>query len=449
MFSRILVANRGEIALRIIRACRDLGVETVAVYSEADKDALYLDLADYSICIGPAASSESYLNMPRIISAAEITDVQALHPGCGFLAENAHFAEICESSNIKFIGPSAETIRLAGNKSEAIRIAHENKVSTVPGSGGVVEDDDSAIKAAKTIGYPVIVKAAAGGGGKGMRIAHNDMSLVNNLFLARREAQVSFKDSSVYVEKYIEGARHIEVQVLADQHENFIHLGLRDCSLQRRHQKLIEESPPHGLSDSLAQAMCKAALKIARAVKYSNAGTVEFLVDKKGRFYFIELNARLQVEHPITEMVTGVDIVKQQLLIASGERLKIRQKQVHTRGVAIECRINAEDPNDGFKPSPGVLKLYNPPGGPGVRVDSYVHTGCEIPASYDPLIGKLIVHQRRRDEAIAVMRRALDEYVIEGINTTVPLYQSIFGNRTYRKGQADTSFIDRFFQNGV
>ncbi len=446
MFSRILVANRGEIALRIIRACHDLGVETVAVYSEADRDAQYLNLADYKICIGPPPSSESYLNMPRIISAAEITDVQAIHPGCGFLAENAHFAEVCESSNIKFIGPSAETIKLAGNKTETVRIAHENKVTTVPGSDGVVEDDESAIKAAKRIGYPVIVKAVAGGGGKGMRIAHNDMSLINNLFLARREAQASFKDPSVYVEKCIEGARHIEVQILADNHRNIIHLGLRDCSLQRRHQKLIEESPPYGLGKSLGHAICKAALKIARAVKYTNAGTVEFLVDKKGSFYFIELNARLQVEHPVTEMVTGVDLVKQQLLIASGERLKIRQKQVRTRGVAIECRINAEDPSDGFKPCPGILTMYNPPGGPGVRVDSYAYTGYEIPQYYDPMVGKLIVHQNKRDEAIAAMKRALDEFVVEGVKTTIPLYQSIFENRYYLKGQVDTTFIDRFFQ---
>jgi len=447
MFSRILVANRGEIALRIIRACKDLGIETVAVYSEADKDALYLRLADYAVCIGPAASSESYLNIPRIISAAEITDVQAIHPGCGFLAENAHFAEVCESSNIRFIGPPAKVIRLCGQKDEAIKVAKSCKIPTVPGSDKVIETPEEAITVAKRIGYPVIIKAAGGGGGKGMRVVHNDISLRSAFFLARQEAQAAFKDPSLYIEHYIEGARHIEVQILRDSEERSVHLGMRDCSLQRRHQKLIEESPPPGLQRRLTEAICKAALKLAAAVKYVNAGTVEFLVDRRGRFYFMEMNARLQVEHPVTEMVTGLDLIHQQLRIASGGRLKLKQNQIETNGVAIECRINAEDPDNDFKPSPGTLTFYNPPGGPGVRLDTHVYPGYTVPPYYDALIGKLIVHGKKRADAIGCMRRALDEFVIEGVHTTIPLFRAIFGNSRFLQGAVDTGFIEAFFDS--
>lgn len=441
MFSRILVANRGEIALRIIRACKDLGIETVAVYSEADKDALYIRQADYSVCIGPAAGAESYLNIPRIISAAEITDVQAIHPGCGFLAENAHFAEVCESSNIRFIGPPPKVISLCGNKSEAVKAAKACKIPTTPGSEKVLESPEEAIACAKKIGYPVIIKAAAGGGGRGMRICHNDISLRNAFFVAQREAEAAFKDKSVYLEKYIEGARHIEVQILGDG-ETWLHLGLRDCSVQRRHQKLIEESPPPGLPSRVCEAICKAALRYAEFVKYVNAGTVEFLVDKRGRFYFMEINARLQVEHPVSELVTGIDLVQQQIRIASGDKLRLKQSRIEVHGTAIECRINAEDPDDGFRPSPGLITRYCAPGGPGVRLDSHVYAGYNVSPHYDPLIGKLLVHGRKRSDAIAIMRRALNEFVIEGVKTTIPLYRSILSNTDFVQGGVDTSFIE-------
>ena len=445
MFSRILIANRGEIALRIIRACKDDGIETVVVYSEADKNALYLGLADYAICIGAGQSTDSYLNIPRIISAAEITDVEAIHPGCGFLAENAHFAEVCESSNIRFIGPPAEVIQLCGNKAQAIEVAKANKIATVPGSDGVVETPEDAITVARRIGYPVILKAAGGGGGKGMRVAHNDITLRNNFFLAQREAETAFKDSSLYIEKYIDRARHIEVQILRDNEGNCVHLGMRDCSLQRRHQKLIEESPPPNLPSRVGEAITKAAIKMANAVNYVNAGTVEFLVDRRHSFYFMEMNARLQVEHPVTEMVTGVDLVHQQLRIAGGSKLRLKQSRIESNGVSIECRINAEDPEDDFKPSPGRLTFYSPPGGPGVRLDTHVYAGYSVPPYYDPMIGKLIVHGKKRPEAIACMRRALDEFVIEGIKTTVPLYRAIFGNERFRRGGVDTSFVESLY----
>jgi len=447
MFSRILVANRGEIALRIIRACKECAdppIETVVVFSEADRNALYLGLADYAICIGPGPGTESYLNIPRIISAAEITDVEAIHPGCGFLAENAHFAEVCESSNIRFIGPPAEVIELCGDKAKAIEVAKANKIPTVPGSDGLVESPDEAIAVARRIGYPVILKAAGGGGGKGMRVAHNDMTLRNNFFLAQREAETAFKNPSLYIEKYIDRARHIEVQILRDREGNCVHLGMRDCSLQRRHQKLIEETPPANLPTRLGDAITRAAVKMAHAVKYVNAGTVEFLVEggRNPRFYFMEMNARLQVEHPITEMVTGVDLVHQQMRIASGNKLRLKQNRIQTDGVSIECRINAEDPDDNFKPSPGTIKFYNAPGGPGVRLDTHIYSGYQVPSHYDAMIGKLVVHAKKRDDAIKRMRRALDEMVIEGINTTIPLYRSIFGNERFRRGGVDTSFIE-------
>ena len=448
MFSRVLVANRGEIALRIIRACKDLGIETVVVYSEADRHALYLRLADYAVCIGPAPSSESYLNIPRIISAAEIADVEAIHPGYGFLAENAHFAEVCETSNIRFIGPPAKVIGLCGDKAKAISLAKSCKIPTVPGSDRVLKTPEEALETARRIGYPVMIKAAAGGGGKGMRVVHNDISLRNAFFLAQREAEAAFKDSSLYIEKYIEGARHIEVQILCDNDGKAVHLGMRDCSLQRRHQKLIEESPPPGLRKRVGEAISKAALKLAAAVNYVNAGTVEFLVDRRNRFYFMEINARLQVEHPVTEMVTGMDLVEQQIRIAGGARLKIKQSRIETRGVSIECRINAEDPDNGFKPSPGTITLYSPPGGPGVRLDTHVYSGYDVPLYYDPLIGKLIVHGKNRADAIALMRRALDEFVIDGIKTTIPLFRVIFGNTRFVQGGVDTNFLESVFGEG-
>jgi acetyl-CoA carboxylase, biotin carboxylase subunit len=450
MFSRVLVANRGENALRIIRACKDMGIETVAVYSEADKNALYLGLADYAVCIGPALASESYLNIPRIISAAEITDVEAIHPGWGFLSENAHFAEVCESSNIRFIGPPAEVINICGNKSQAIASAKAAKIPTVPGSDGIVETPDDAIAVARRIGYPVIIKASSGGGGKGMRVAHNDMTLRNNFFLAAREAEASFNDPTLYLEKYIERPRHIEVQILRDNEGNCIHLGMRDCSLQRRHQKLIEEAPPPNLPARVGDAITKAAVKLANQVNYVNAGTVEFLVDpRKKSFYFMEMNSRLQVEHPITEMVTGIDLVQQQLRIASGGKLRIKQSRVNINGVSIECRINAEDPDDDFKPSPGTLRFYSAPGGPGIRMDTHVYSGYSVPPFYDPMIGKLIVHGANREDAIKIMRRALDEMIIEGIHTTIPLYRAIFGNERFRQGGVDTSFIESLYASNA
>jgi acetyl-CoA carboxylase biotin carboxylase subunit len=445
MFSRILIANRGEIALRIIRACRDLGVSSVAVYSEADKNAMYLRYADYTVCIGPAPSSQSYLNIARIISAAEITDVDAIHPGCGFLAENPHFAEVCETSNIKFIGPKAEVIKRLGDKSEAKRIAKENKIPIVPGSDGAVEDDQEALKMAAKIGYPVIVKALGGGGGRGMRVAHNDISLQNAMFVARHEAEVSFGNPAIYLEKCISGARHIEVQILGDEHGNILHLGLRDCSLQRRYQKLIEESPPPGLPERVAEDIARAAIRLAKAVNYTNAGTIEFLVDRKGHFYFMEANTRLQVEHPVTEMVTGLDLVKEQLRIASGSKLRLRQSDIHLKGSAIECRINAEDPDNGFKPCPGRIQFYNPPGGPGVRLDTHIYNGYEVSPHYDALIGKLIAYQDSRQDSMACMRRALDEFVIEGVKTTIPLFRTVFGHQEFIKGGVDTNWLERFF----
>jgi len=418
MFSRVLIANRGEIALRIIRTCRELGIETVVVYSEADRDAGYLEYADYGVCIGPATGAESYLNIPRIISAAEVTDVEAVHPGCGFLAESAHFAEVCKSSNIKFIGPAPKQIELFGNKAAAVKLARENKVPTIPGSNGAVETDEQALEAARRIGYPVLVKAVAGGGGRGIRVA------------------------AIYIEKFIDRARHVEVQVMGDEHGNVIHLGMRDCSVQRRYQKLIEEAPASGLRKSLEETICKAAVKLARAAEYANAGTVEFLLDRQGRFYFTEMNARLQVEHPVTEMITGHDLVQMQLAVASGERLKIRQKQVEFRGWAIECRINAEDPDDDFKPSPGQIEQYSAPGGPNVRVDSHVYPGYTVSPHYDPMIAKVICFGKRRNEALACMRRALDEYRIEGIKTTIPLQRTILGDSDFNRGGVHTRWLE-------
>ncbi|HUS57439.1 MAG TPA: acetyl-CoA carboxylase biotin carboxylase subunit [Planctomycetota bacterium] len=447
MFSRILIAARGEIALRIIRACKELGIETVVVYSEADRDCIYRRFADDTICIGPSYSAESYLNIPSIIAAAEIADVDAIHPGYGFLSEHSHFAEVCESSNIVFIGPSPKAMQLMGNKSCARDVAKGCGVPIVPGSDGELTQDEDALRLAHEIGYPIIIKASAGGGGRGMRIARNDISLINAINVARNEAQAAFSDSSIYMEKLITEARHVEVQVLGDHYGHTIALGERDCSLQRRHQKLIEESPCPSITDDTRNAISAAAVKIAKAAGYYGAGTVEFLVDKNNNFYFIEMNCRIQVEHPVTEMVTGIDIIKQQLRIASGHKLRIKQEDVRNEGVAIECRINAEDPKNNFKPSPGKVTFFYPPGGPGVRIDSHLYSGCVVSSAYDSLVAKLIVHRANRREAVACMKRALEEFIIEGIKTTIPLYLEIFGHSAFLSGKVDTNFVETEFSD--
>jgi acetyl-CoA carboxylase, biotin carboxylase subunit len=443
MFSRILVANRGEIALRVIRACKELGIGAVAVYSEADRGARYLELADDRICIGPAAPAQSYLNIAQIISAAEVADVEAIHPGYGFLAENPHFAEVCRSCNIEFIGPSVDAMRLVGDKVECKRLAKKAKIYTIPGSTEALETEDEALRIAHEIGYPVLVKAAAGGGGRGMRIAHNDISLTQAVRQGRTEAEAAFKDGRVYLEKYIEGARHVEVQILGDNYGNYVHLWERDCSLQRRHQKLVEESPSPGLSAKTREKLCEAAVRLAAEAKYSNAGTAEFLVDKQEHFYLLEVNARIQVEHPVTESVTGVDLVQQQILIAAGEKLHLKQRDIPQRGHAIECRINAEDPANDFRPSPGRLEKFCQPGGPGVRVDTHCCEGATISPHYDSMIAKLIVHQPTRKAAVATMKRALAEFTIRGPKTTIPFHQAMMGNADFIAGRVDTGWVER------
>jgi acetyl-CoA carboxylase biotin carboxylase subunit len=445
MFKRILVANRGEIAQRVIRTCREMGIETVAVYSQADEDALYLRQADDTICIGPGAGAKSYLHIPSIISAAEIADVEAIHPGYGFLSENAHFAEVCRSCNIQFIGPDPESIQAVGDKARAREMAVGAEVPVVPGSDGPVEDEDTALKVAALIGYPVIIKAAAGGGGRGMRVARNDPSLVSGFHAARSEAEAAFGDGRVYIEKFVENPRHVEIQILGDHHGNLVHLGERDCSIQRRHQKLIEESPSPSLTPELRQEMGAAAVRMARAAGYHNAGTVEFLLDRDNRFYFIEVNARIQVEHCVTELVTGVDLIRQQLLVAAGERLAFGQDDVVQRGHAIECRINAEDPDRDFQPSPGLIEMFAPPGGPGVRVDSHGYSGYRIPPNYDSMIGKLLAHRADRETAIGTMLRALDEFVVVGPKTTIPLLRKVLQHPDFRSGEHDTGFVERYF----
>ncbi|MDP6416178.1 MAG: acetyl-CoA carboxylase biotin carboxylase subunit, partial [Gammaproteobacteria bacterium] len=434
--------NRGEIALRIIRACRELGVQTVAVYSQEDADVAYLQLADDMICIGPGPASESYLNIPRIISAAEIADVQAIHPGYGFLAENAHFAEICRSCKIEFIGPSAASMNLLGNKVAARKLAKEAKVPVKPASETAV-DEDQAIKIAQQIGYPVMIKAAGGGGGRGMRQAHNEISLRAGLKAAQAEAQAAFNDSNLYIEKLIEQARHVEVQVLGDMQGNIIQLGERDCTLQRRYQKLVEETPSPAISEETRRELGKSAVRLMRKAEYFSAGTVEFLIDQKGDFSFLEVNTRIQVEHPVTEMATGVDLLKWQIRIAAGEPLTLQQRDIKPRGVAIECRINAEDPANNFRPCAGTIEQYRPPGGPRVRMDTHVYSGYRISPCYDSCIGKLIVHQSDRAEAIGCMRRALDELHIEPIKTTIPLLKQIFNHRDFLRAKVDTEFIER------
>jgi len=443
MLSRVLIANRGEIALRIIRACQELGIETVVVYSEADRNAHYVRLANESICIGPADCGESYLNIPRIISAAEITNVDAIHPGYGFLAENINFAEICRDCGIIFIGPPVEAMRLLGDKVEARKLAKKVKVPIVPGSDGPLADETEAIKLANQIGYPIIIKAVAGGGGRGMRVVHNDISLRGAFSAARTEAEAAFGNGSVYLEKFIVEPRHVEVQVIADQEGNALHFYERDCSIQRRHQKMIEESPCPVLEEHDRQQLCESALRIIKEAKYANAATVEFLLDKDKKFYFIEVNTRIQVEHPVTEMVTGQDLIKWQLRIASGQPLDLRQKDIKHRGVAIECRINAEDPANNFAPCPGTITQYIAPGGPGVRVDTHVHQGWTIGTHYDSMIAKLIVHQKTRPEAIATMRRALHEFVIGPVKTTIPACLAILSHNLFVKGKIDTGFVER------
>jgi acetyl-CoA carboxylase biotin carboxylase subunit len=441
VFKRILIANRGEIALRVIRACRELDVESVIVYSKADAGAPYLRLADDAICIGPGPSAKSYLSIPSIMSAAEIANVDAIHPGYGFLSENAHFAEVCRSSNIEFIGPDIEAIRRVGNKSEAKAAAKKAGVPLIEGSDGPVSSEAQALEVARRVGYPVLVKAVAGGGGRGMRVAHNDISLVNSLLAARAEAEAAFGDGSVYVERYLERPRHVEIQILGDKRGDVIALGERDCSVQRRHQKVVEEAPSPAITPDIRKRMNRAAVRLAREVGYHGAGTVEFLLEGKD-FRFIEVNARIQVEHPVTEMLTGIDIVKAQIRVAAGENLPWRQDDVRIEGHAIECRVNAEDADRGFAPSPGRITGYVAPGGPGVRVDSYAAAGVMIPPQYDSLVAKLVVHGDDRESAIRRMRRALDEYVVEGITTTLPLLRRILRNSYFTAGDYSTRFLD-------
>ncbi len=443
MFSKILIANRGEIALRIIRACKEMGISTVAVYSEVDRDSLHVRFADEAVCIGKATSAESYLNIPAIISAAEITDVEAIHPGYGFLSENAHFAEICDSCKIQFIGPTPETIRMMGDKITAKETARKAGVPQTPGGKGIVKSPEEALAIAKQIKYPVIIKATAGGGGKGMRVCHNDVTLVNSLKMAQAEAEANFKNPNVYIERYVNDPRHVEFQILADYHGNIIHLGERDCSVQRRHQKLIEESPSPALSDKLRRKMGEAAVKCAKAANYRGVGTVEFLLDKNEEFFFMEMNTRIQVEHPVTEMITGIDLIKEQIKAACGVKLKIKQEDVRIQGHAIECRINAEDPDNNFIPCPGKVEQLNIPGGPGVRVDTHIYTGYKISPYYDSMVAKLIVHGKDRTEAVRIMRRALDEFYISPIKTTVPLHIQIMNNPSFIRGDISTHFLEK------
>lgn len=443
-FSRILIANRGEIALRILRACRELGIESVLVHSTADSGAGYLDLADRTVCIGEGPSQQSYLDISRIISAAEIEDVDAIHPGYGFLAENVQFAEICESCGIEFIGPGVEAIRLLGDKGRARDLAKQEEVPCVPGSVGILDNEDEALDIAQEIGYPVIVKAVAGGGGRGMRVAHNNISLQNGYAQAKAEGEAVFGNPDVYLERYVDKPRHVEIQILADHHGEVVHLGERDCSLQRRHQKLIEESPSPGLPPDVREAMGDAAKRLVKAAGYTNAGTVEFIVDRDFNFYFIEVNTRIQVEHPVTEMVTGIDLIKEQIRLASGEPLGMTQADIQVKGVAIECRINAENPEDDFRPCPGKIEEFRAPGGLGVRLDSHVYSGYTVPPNYDSMIAKLIVYKETREEAISCMKRCLDEFTIEGISTTIPLAKDIFKHLNFVAGKVNTGFIEEY-----
>jgi acetyl-CoA carboxylase biotin carboxylase subunit len=446
MFEKVLVANRGEIAVRIIRACKELNIRTVAVYSEIDANSMHVQMADEAICIGKAASSESYLRIDRIISAAEVADVDAIHPGYGFLSENAHFAEVCESCNIRFIGPSPRAMNALSDKAVSRALAKKAGVETPPGSEGIVENEKDALANAKRIGYPVMIKAVAGGGGRGMRIAHNDISLVKGYHTARSEAEKCFGNSGVYIEKFIENPHHIEIQILGDNKGKIIHLGERDCSVQRRNQKLIEESPSPLLENKfrkLRDKIGKAAIRIAEAARYTNAGTVEFIVDDNGNYYFLEVNKRIQVEHPVTEEVTGVDLVRAQIEIAMGEPLRYSQSDIVMKGHAIECRINAEDPFDDFRPSPGRIEMYYQPGGHGVRMETHAYAGYTIPPTYDSMIGKLIVTGKDRREAMDRMNRALNEYLITGVKTTISFQQAIMQDPNFRRGVYSTNFVEQ------
>jgi acetyl-CoA carboxylase biotin carboxylase subunit len=443
MFSRILIANRGEIAVRIIRAAHELGVEAVAVYSEADRDSKHVTIADRAICIGPPPPGESYLNIPRIIAAAEIANVDAIHPGYGFLAENAHFAEVCRSCNIEFIGPSVEAMQTLGDKVACKQLAIKQKVPTSPGSKGAVESEAEAVKLAKDIGYPVMIKASAGGGGRGMRVAHNEMSLRSGMKAAKSEADNAFGNDTVYLEKFIENARHVEVQVIGDTQGTVCHLWERDCTMQRRKQKLIEEAPCPVLTRSEAKTLCDAAARLAKAAGYHSAGTVEFLMDSKKNFYLMEVNTRVQVEHPVTEMITGVDIVKTTIQVAAGQPLPFKQKDIKVNGHAIEVRINAEDPDKGFIPSAGLVKEFYPPGGFGIRLDTHCHSGYRIPPNYDSMIGKLIVHRPDRDQAINTLLAALTEFHIAPTKTTIPLHIRLMKNGNFRKSDIDINFVER------
>jgi acetyl-CoA carboxylase, biotin carboxylase subunit len=453
MFEKILVANRGEIAVRIIRACKELHIKTVAVYSKADANSMHVQVADEAICIGDGPSTDSYLRIDRLISAAEIADVDAIHPGYGFLSENAHFADVCESCNIRFIGPRSAAMNALHDKAVSRNLAKKAGVPTPPGSEGLVGTEQEALQIAKRIGYPVMIKAVAGGGGRGMRVAHNDVSLVKGYHTARTEAEKAFGNSGVYIEKFIENPHHVEYQILADTRGNIIHLGERDCSIQRRNQKLIEETPSPLLDrkdlKDLRKKMGKAAIRIAELANYTNAGTVEFIVDDAGNFYFLEVNKRIQVEHPITEEITGVDLVKQQILVAAGEKLSISQGDVQVNGHSIECRINAEDPFHDFRPCPGRIELYYSPGGPGVRLDSHAYAGYTIPPFYDSMIGKLITHGKDRADAMEKMSRALSEFMITGVKTTIPFQQAILQDPDFRRGSYTTNFVERLLNGAM
>ena len=444
VFKKILIANRGEIALRIIRACKEMGIKTVAVHSTADAHALHVRFADQSVCIGPPKSAYSYLNVPSIISAAEITDSEAIHPGYGFLAENASFAEVCNSAGIKFIGPSPESIKLMGDKAKARETAEKAGVPILPGSAGVITEESDAVALARELGFPVIIKAVAGGGGKGMRVVMEETEFASAFVMAQSEALASFGNADVYVEKYITQPRHIEIQIIADEKGNIVSLGERECSIQRRHQKLIEEAPSVIVDGPLRKKMGDMAVALSRAVKYRNAGTIEFLMDVDRSFYFMEMNTRIQVEHPVTDMVTGVDIVKEQIRVAAGQTLSFTQEQITVRGHSIECRVNAECPEK-FTPSPGTITTYNPPGGPGVRVDTAAYTQYVIPPYYDSMIAKLIVHADTREEAIMRMQRALDEFIIAGVKPTIPMHKKILSDADFQQGNISTKFMERYY----
>jgi len=446
MFEKILIANRGEIAVRVIRACKDLGIKTVAVYSEADESCLHVKFADEALCIGPAPAKLSYLNIPAIISAAEITDVEAIHPGYGFLAEDYHFAEICKTCQIEFIGPSPENLKLMGDKLQARLTAKKAGVPIIPGSIHPIESKEEALEVAKKIGYPVVIKAVGGGGGKGMRICHNDVRLVSAYITAQREAEEAFGNKALYIEKFMSNVRHIEIQVIADKHGNAVHLGERDCTVQRRFQKLIEESPSPVISSKIRKKLGETALKLVKSINYHNAGTVEFILDEKGKFYFLEMNTRIQVEHPVTEMVTGVNLLQEQIKSASGEKLSFTQSDVKIKGWALECRINAEDPYNGFLPSPGKIEHIYLPGGYGVRIDTHVYSGYSIPPFYDSLIAKVITYGKNREEAITTMKRSLDELLLMPLKTTTPFLKEIVADSRFSKGNYFTDFIGEFLQ---